>query len=117
MGEIYKRPRSVMEWKGPLHLEEYVWWKGGLILLSELRAMFMEKLQGVQALKMNTLPTATSTALGVLAFPAIRPGVYGELPMLDERLLRIKRSLDALYADQPIKLSPAEWKQIVEDLE
>jgi hypothetical protein len=34
-----------------------------------------------------------------------------------ERQRRIKRSLDALYADQPTKLSPAEWKQIVEEQE
>jgi len=34
-----------------------------------------------------------------------------------ERQRRIKRSLDALYADQPTKLPPAEWKRIVEDLE
>jgi len=34
-----------------------------------------------------------------------------------ERKRRIKRSLDALYAEQPTKLSPAEWKRIVEDEE
>ena len=34
-----------------------------------------------------------------------------------ERKQRIKRSLDALYADQPTKLPAEEWKRIVEEQE
>ena len=108
MGEAYK----VVRWKTPLGMEEWVWHKGGLIRLSEL--LFAENLIP----KMNMPPNGIGIGSDVLAFPVIRPGVYGELPMLDhERWRRIKRSLDALYADQPIKLSPAEWKQIVEEQE
>jgi len=42
-------------------------------------------------------------------------GLWRLVRQEQERKRRIKRSLDALYADQPTKLPPAEWKRIVED--
>jgi hypothetical protein len=105
----------IIERRTPLGMEEWVWWNHALIPLHELRSLFRQNLRSP---RMSMPPSAIGTGSGVIVFTAIRPGACGELRMPDnERLLRIKRSLEALYADQPIKLSPAEWKQIVEDLE
>jgi len=103
MGGVYKRTRSIMEWKAPLYLEKYVWWKGGLILLSELRAVFAEKLQ---ALKTPTLPTGTSTGSDVLVFPATRPDVSGE-PTMNEDL---RPEFDASRTYKPFEPHVAESK-------
>ena len=74
MGEAYK----VLQWKTPLGMEEWVWHQGSLMQLSELRSLVE---QSLQPLRMNTSLIGTSTALGVLVFPARRPGVSGELVM------------------------------------
>ena len=103
MGEVYKRSRSIIEWKTPLRLENYLWWNGGLIPLEELISQFAPK---QPAPKTNTLPTATSIGSGVLVFPVRRPGVSGELVMNEH----LRPEFDKTREYKPLEKHVAESK-------